>query len=144
MGLLSALGINYLAIVQFGIFILIFIFLTTYVFNPFLKAAEERQKRTKGGEELAEEFHHKAIALQAQYEQEARALNAGIQDVFQKNRAEAAAESERVVGQARKEANETIEKNRQAIVRAVETASGELKSQTPAMALAITNKLLGK
>lgn len=144
MGLLSALGINSLAIVQFGIFVLIFVFLTVYVFGPYLKAAEERQNRTKGGEELAEEFQGKTIDLQARYEQQARDINGRIQDVFQKNRAEALVEYDRVVGQARKEAGELVEKNRQAISRAVDAAAAELKSQTPQMALAITNKLLGK
>lgn len=144
MSLINALGINEFAIVQFGIFILIFGFLTTYVFKPYVAAYEQRQDRTKGGEVLAEEFQHKTTELHADYESRARLLNSHIHEIFAKHRAEALAEYDRIVGRARQEATALIEKNRQSLATAVHAAADELKSQTPAVALAITNKLLGK
>lgn len=144
MELLNALGINHYAIVQFVIFILVFIFLTQIVFGPFLKAHEGRLQRTKGGEQLADEYQAKTQRTQAEYAEKAREIHARIQTIFQKNRTEAMAEYERIVGQARKEAEGMIEKNRQAVATATMQASSELKGQTSQMALAITNKLLGK
>lgn len=144
MSLIHALGINEFAAVQFVIFILIFMFLTNYVFKPYVAAFEQRQNRTKGGEVLAEEFQQKTTELHSDYETRARLLNSHIHEIFAKHRAEALAEYDRIVGKARQEATALIEKNRTTISSAVTSASGELKSQTPQVALAITNKLLGK
>lgn len=144
MSLLHALGINQLAILQFFIFVIIFSFLTFYVFAPFVRANEERQKRTKGGESLAEEYHQKAVELHSQYQDKAREVNGHIQAIFQKNKAAAQVEYDEIVGKARKDAGDVVEKNRQQITRSVTAARDELRGQTTAMALAITNKLLGK
>lgn len=144
MSLLHALGINQLAILQFCIFVIIFSFLTFYVFVPFARANEERQKRTKGGESLAEEYHQKAVELNSQYQDKAREVNSHIHTIFQKNKSAAAAEYDLIVGKARGEASEVVEKNRQRITQSVAAAREELRAQTTTVALAITNKLLGK
>ncbi|HRO66312.1 MAG TPA: ATP synthase F0 subunit B [Pseudobdellovibrionaceae bacterium] len=144
MDLLHALGINQYAIVQFLIFAVMFAFLTGYVFTPYAKALDEREKRTVGGENLAEEYQEKAIELQAEYQTKARDLNAQIQAIFQTQKGTASAEQEALVRQARDEANALIEKNRQVIAKSVSQVSEELRGQTTNVALAITNRLLGK
>ncbi|MBX3041442.1 MAG: ATP synthase F0 subunit B [Bdellovibrionaceae bacterium] len=144
MDLLHALGINQYAIVQFLIFAVMFAFLTGYVFSPYAKALDEREKRTVGGENLAEEYQEKAIELQTEYQQKARDLNSQIQTIFQSQKGAASAEQDKVVRQAQDEANSLIEKNRQAIAKSVSQVSEELRGQTTNVALAITNRLLGK
>lgn len=144
MHLLHALGISQLAIIQFLIFVFIFTFLTYGVFQPYFKALMEREKRTVGGEALAEEYQQKAIELSTEYQNQARAVTSQIQDIFQRNRNEANAEYDRVVNSARGEATQLIDQNRVRIQQAVSTAKTDLRTQTTATALAITNKLLGK
>ncbi|MBX2988124.1 MAG: ATP synthase F0 subunit B [Bdellovibrionaceae bacterium] len=144
MHLLHALGISQLAIIQFLIFVFIFTFLTYGVFTPYFKALMEREKRTVGGEALAEEYQQKTIELSTEYQNQARAINTQIQEIFQRNRNEANAAYDRVVGAAREEASQMIEKNRAQISQAVGAAQNDLRGQTTAVALAITNKLLGK
>lgn len=144
MGLLQALGINGLAIIQFGILIVIFLFLSLYVFGPYLRAVEERQSRTKGGEALADEFQQKTSDLQTRYQERAREIHSQIAALFAKSRGDAAIEYERIVGQARQESNQLIEKNRQTIGDAVSVASADLRREATQASLAITNKLLGK
>lgn len=144
MELLNALGINHYAIVQFFIFILVFVFLTQVVFGPFLKAHEGRLQRTKGGEQLADEYSAKTQSAQAEYAEKAREIHTRIQSIFQKSRTEAMGDYDRIVAQARKEAEALVETNRQAVATASAQASTELKGQTTQVALAITNKLLGK
>lgn len=144
MDLLHALGINQYAIVQFLIFGLIFAFLTGYVFGPYTKALNEREKRTLGGESLAEEYQDKALELQAQYQNKARDLNSQIQNIFQSQKSIASAEQDKLVRSAQEQAGALIEKNRQSIVQSVHQASTELRGQTTQVVLAITNRLLGK
>jgi len=144
MGLLQALGINGLAIIQFGILLVIFLFLSLYVFGPYLRAAEERQTRTKGGEALADEYQQKTTDLQIRYQERAREIHGQIAALFQQSRSEAATEYERIVGKAREESNRLIEKNRLTIGEAVSVASADLRREATQASLAITNKLLGK
>lgn len=144
MHLLHALGINQYAFVQFLLFVLIFMFLTGSVFGPYFRALLEREQRTVGGETLAEEYHQRTAELQNEYQTKARSLNAQIAEIFQKNRNEATSEYEVIVSRARTEATSLIEKNRLAISLAIQQATEELRGQTTPMALAITNKLLGK
>ena len=144
MSLLSALGINQFAIVQFVIFIFVFWYLMVGVFRPYLAAAEERQKRTVGDVAVAEEYQHKSTELHSQYQDKLREVNTHIHEIFHRNRTAAAAEYDRIVQAARQEANAQIEKNRQHITQMIATASAELRSQTATVAHAITNKLLGQ
>jgi F-type H+-transporting ATPase subunit b len=144
MELLSALGITSLVFVQFGIFVLMFIYLTAFVFGPYYKAVQERQKQTAGGESLAGEFQQKAADLHSTYQNLARDVNQQIQDIFQKNRTEAMGEYEKIVSRARQESTDLIEKNRKEVAKSVAAASDELRGQSTSVVLSITNKMLGK
>lgn len=144
MDLLSSLGITPVAGFQFLIFVGLLTFLSLYVFSPYVHAFEERQKRTKGGEVLAEEYQHKTTELQSAYQDKAREVHGHISAIFQRNRSEALADYDKIVNQAKKEAQSLIENNRQGIAKVVQQTSDDLRSQTTSVALAITNKLLGK
>lgn len=144
MELLSALGITYVAVIQFIVFVALFTYLTLYVFGPYVHAYELRLEKTKGSEVLAEEFQKKAVELHSEYQEKAREVHGHIHQIFQKNRSEALADFDRIVNQARQQANESLDKNRNAIEKAMSTASNDLQGQTSTMALSITNKLLGK
>ena len=144
MDIFHQIGINATAIIQFVFFAIALIFLSKVVFGPYAHALEERQKRTKGGEDLALEFQKKSIELQSEYEVKARDVNGKIKDIFDATKAEANKQYENSVGIAREEANRQITENRNKLIKAVEQAAQELKGQTTMVAMAITNKLLGK
>lgn len=144
MELLHALGINAYSIIQFFIFVCTFSALIVFVFNPYAEALEQRNQRTKGGEELAEDYQKKTVELQSEYQEKARAVNGEISAIFQKKRAEAVAEQNKKIADAKAEATAAIEKNRGALRASAATATAELQGQVSSMALLITNKLLGK
>lgn len=144
MEMIKSLGINSTAIIQFGIFVVTFFTLRLYVFAPYHKALLLRQEKTKGGEEIANDYVGKTAELQSVYQNEARAINSQISSIYDKNKTEAVAEADQMVQQARAEAQKIVETSRAAIQQAVSTAAKTLQGQTSAMALSITNKLLGK
>ena len=144
MHFLHALGINQYAIVQFFVFVLMFTFLTIFVFGPYFRAASAREKRTASVDTVASDVHHRTQDLQAEYQNKARSLRDEVQAIFQKNRGEATTEYDRIVNQARQEAGTLIERNRKEVTQAIESAGKDLNAQTSTMAMAITNKLLGK
>ncbi len=144
MDIFNQIGINTTAIIQFVFYAIALVVLSKTVFAPYAHALEERQKRTKGGEDLALEFQKKSIELQSDYEQKARKQNEEIKAIFDATKTAANAQYEKSVTSAREDANSLVVDNRNKISTAISAATAELKGQTTAVAMAITNKLLGK
>ncbi len=144
MDILAQLGINFTAVIQFVLFSIVMIFLSKFVFAPYAHALEERETRTKGGEDLALEFHNKATELQSEYETKLVSLNKDMKEIIDASKAEASKNMEAAVTEARKTADQLIADNKVNIANSVKKAESELKNETNSAALLITNKLLGK
>lgn len=144
MDILAQLGINFTAVIQFVLFSIVMIFLSKFVFAPYAHALEERETRTKGGEDLALEFHHKASELQSEYETKLVSLNKDMKEIIDASKSEASKNMEAAVTEARKTADQLIADNKVNIANSVKKAETELKNETNSAALLITNKLLGK
>lgn len=144
MDILQSIGINSTAGIQFVIFVIAIFFLNKFVFTSYAHAAEERLKRTKGGEDLALEFQKKAIELQSVYELKAREINDQIKSIVDEAKGAANKQYESTVSAARDQATTLTNENRSKVLAAFNQASVQLKEQTSTMAMAITNKLLGK
>ena len=142
--MLHQLGINSSFFIQFGIFIFAITFLSLYVFGPYAKAVEEREKQTRGSQELATEFDKQSIELHSEFEEKARQVHSKIQEVYKQMRAEAGQEYEKTVQAARKEAEASVERVRAEVKLSVAVAREALKKDTPQIVMALTQKLLGK
>lgn len=142
MDIFGQLGINTTAAIQFVLFAIALIFLSKVVFTPYTHAYEERQRRTKGGEDLALEYQNKSVELHSEYETKARELNNEIKGIVDGAKSQANKDYESLVAKARSESEKLVHENRTKISTAVQGAAAELKSQTTAVAMAITTKLL--
>lgn len=142
MDIFGQLGINTTAAFQFVLFAIALTFLSKVVFAPYAHALEERQKRTKGSEDLALEYQTKSIEMQNEYEGKLRDLNSQIKTSVDQAKAEATKDYEALVSKARQESEELVQNNRQKVAASVQQAMADLKSQTSAVAMAITTKLL--
>lgn len=142
MDIFGQLGINTTTAFQFVFFCIALIFLSKVVFGPYAHALEERQRRTKGGEDLALEFQGKSVELHSTYEAKMRELNNEIKSIVDSAKSQATKEYENLVTNVRTESEKVVQGNRAQLITAVQAASQELKSQTTSVALAITNKLL--
>lgn len=142
MDIFGQLGINTTAAFQFVLFAIALIFLSKVVFAPYAHALEERQRRTKGGEDLALEYQNKSVELHSEYETKTRELNGQIKGVVDTAKSQANKDYEVMVSKARTEAEKLVHDNRSKIASAVQAASADLKAQTNAVAMAITTKLL--
>jgi F0F1-type ATP synthase membrane subunit b/b' len=144
MSLLLQLGINETVFIQFLLYTGVFTFLALYVFTPYAKAAQEREFRTKGTEELVLEYQRKSTELHSQYETRVREIHHHIQEIYRQLKQETTVEYERIVGQARLEAQQSLEAARKSLQTALAATTAELHSQTANLSMAITNKILGK
>lgn len=142
MDIFGQLGINTTSLIQFVIYSITLVFLSKVVFAPYSKALNERQNRTKGGEELALEFTGKAAELQSTYENKLRTLNSEIKEIIDSAKLVATKDYTTLVEAARGQAEQSVHANRTQIASSVQAASAELKSQTTAVAMAITHKLI--
>lgn len=144
MEIIHQLGINGTVLIQFGIFICTFIFLNLYLFTPYYKAKEAREKRTLGGEDLALEFQKKSTELHSEYQIKAKEVTKKIKDIYGAHRSDALKEYDALVSKARTDAATLLETNNANISKAIQATSAALRSETTNISVAITQKLLGK
>jgi F-type H+-transporting ATPase subunit b len=142
--MLHQLGIDSSFFIQFGLFIFAITFLTSFVFTPYAKAVEDREKQTRGSQDLATEFEKQTVDLHSEFEEKARAVHGKIQEVYKQMRTEATQEYEKMVQAARKESEQHVEQVRSQVKQSVAVAREALKKDTPQIVMALTQKLLGK
>ena len=144
MEILTALGVNSTLGIQFIIFLVAYVFLTTLVFKPYHRAYEERVKRTEGNTDLAERILTESKDLELQFEQKARALNNETKIIFDHSRTEAMKEYDRMVSQARDRAKSIMEKTRLQIGHEFESARAELNKEIPGITKTVVQKMMGQ
>ena len=142
--MLQQLGINATVFIQFGLFVFIISFLSIYVFGPYTKALEAREKQTVGSQDQAVEFEKQTLEVHSEYEHKAREVNNRIQEVYKQVRSDANQEYEKVVQVARADAEKYVDQARAQVKEAVTSARESLKKDTPQIVMALTQKLLGK
>jgi F-type H+-transporting ATPase subunit b len=142
--MLQQLGINATVIIQFVIFIATFVALIKLVYEPFAEIHEKRLKNTKGSVEIADDIQKRALELQSQYSSKAKDVHSKISDIFKKSKADGAVEYEKILGQAKSDANSVIDQNRKDLEKRSAQLESELKEMKAGIVMAINNKLLGK
>lgn len=142
--MLQQLGVNPTVFVQFAIFIATFVALIKLVYEPFAAVHEERLKNTKGSDEIAGDIHIKSQTLHAQYAEKAKEVHGKISEIFKQAKAEATEEHDKVIMQAKAEANMTLESTRKNLQTRAAQLETELKDLKSGIVMAINNKLLGK
>ncbi len=135
------LGIDASFFTQFVIFLVVFAWLQVVYFGPFLKLIQRREEKSGG---LSEEA--------AKLEEEANRAEQEYKDALVGARRKASAERERVLTEARKQANDLVgaaraqakiklEQSREGAVRAAETDLAALRGQVGSVASMLVEKL---
>lgn len=144
MQIFTALGVDSTLVIHLICFLISYVALTQLVLKPYMRALQEREKRTVGGEEQAAKLVEEAADLQGQYEVKAREINSQITSIYNQSRTSAQKDSEVLVDSARKEATSLLEGARTKISSEVQSARKSLSAEVPAVGSAIASKLAGK
>ena len=144
MAVLEQLGINQTVLLQFCIFVFSLIALSQLAFAPYYRAHEERERRTRGGEDLAQEILKQATDLKAQFETRARQVSGDIRTIFDSYREGGSKEYEAILAQARADSQRLVDEARGRVTVEVAEAAKRLKEEIPQVAQAITQKLIAK
>lgn len=144
MEILTVLGVDSTLAIHLACFFVSYVALSQLIFKPYLRAYEEREKRTVGNEERAVHLIQEANDLQLQYEQRAKVINAQIKTAFDGSRGDAQKEYERLVQGSREEAQKSIEHSRAHLTREIQATRAALAAEIPTVSAAIASKLAGK
>ena len=142
--ILTSLGINETVYYQFGIFFIAYISMSYIVFKPYLRAFQERQSRTIGGQQQASEFLQEAEAKEEQYKSAAKKLNIQIKEIFGLVNGQAKLESDQIISATKLEIEKDNEQSRQELEVAVIAARKEMDQFVPEISQNIQKKFIGQ
>jgi F-type H+-transporting ATPase subunit b len=138
------IDIDLTAVVQFGLFVLIYFVANKLLFQPYLALRERRKAGIEGAREEAQLMTAQADAKLADYQKQLAIARDRAGEEGRKVRAEASAHEKDVTDKARATAQKAID-DAQAKMRAeTEAARAQLMPQADALAKAMASKLLGR
>ncbi|MCJ8277725.1 MAG: ATP synthase F0 subunit B [Bdellovibrionales bacterium] len=138
--ILTSLGIDGTFFYQFVIFFIAFTFMNFIAFKPYLKAYDERVRRTVGGQQEAKDLLEQADKAEAVYKEEARKLNAEIRDIFAEANGRAKNEVTEIISAAQADAEQQVVDGRKALIQSVDEARKAMETHIPEISEKIQNK----
>lgn len=136
-----ALGTLLATWIAFGV---LFAALAKFGWGPLLAMVEEREKRLQGDLARAEEARGAAEKVLAEYQSKIEASHRETERILAEGRAKAEAVSERINAEARKEADNTVEKARKAIEEERRKAVADLQSRLGKISVSLAGRILEK
>jgi F-type H+-transporting ATPase subunit b len=130
--------------IQFGLFLVMAFLVTHWLFKPYLRMREERDKGIHGARQEAENMSAEADARLVDYEAKLAEARSRAYDEQRKLRTEAAGYQAEVTTKARDQAHQALDESRASMNTQVEAARAELLPQAETLASQIAGKLLGR
>jgi len=142
--ILISLGVNKTVFPQAAIFLVAFIFLKFFIFSPYLKAYEERRKRTVGSAGVAKELQDEIARLESEYAVEAKSINEKIKQIFDAKNSQAQKETLGILADAQNATQAKLNEGRKAAQSAYTQAKDQLKTFVPEIGQTIKQRLLDR
>lgn len=140
----AIIDIDYTALVQLGLFFLLFIVANALLFQPYLRLREQRRKGIQGAREEAVRMTAEGEARLADYESKLAVARTRAGEEQRKVRADAAQYERETTDAARKAAMTALDEA-QAKVRAdTEAARKQLMPQATVLARTMAARILGR
>ena len=138
------IDIDLTVVVQFVLFLLLFIACNALLFQPYLKLRARRTLKIDGARAEADQMSATAEAKLADYETKLASARATANEEGRKVRAEASAHEREVTEAARRTAQQATDEAQATMRRETDAARAQLMPQADALAKAMTSKLLGR
>lgn len=140
--ILTSLGIDGTVFYQFAIFFVAFFSMNIIVFKPYLAAYKKRLDRTVLGQEATSDLLAEVEKKEKEFQDEARSLNHEIKDIFDEANGRAKKEVEKILIDARKQADQKVEEERKNLNEAVIEARKELETHVPSISKSISERFV--
>lgn len=138
------IDIDLTAVVQFGLFVIIYLVANKLLFQPYLQLRERRKAGIDGARAEAERMTAQADAKLADYNKQLAAARDRAGEEGRKVRAEAAAHEKEVTDKARAAAQKAIDEAQAKMRAETDAARKQLMPQADALAKTMASKLLGR
>lgn len=131
-------------LIQFVLFLLLFILIKPVLLDPFLKVIQEREKRTDGAKKDAREMDEKAGEIIRRYEGDLEKVRKVANEERERLRTDAQKLEAKILGEARSEATKTSEEGKAKIQKEAESIRFELGQLSATLSKEIASKVLGR
>lgn len=131
-------------LIQLGIFLLTAFLATQWLFKPYLRMRDEREKGVVGARKEADALAAEADARRADYEAKLAAARSRAYEEQRKLRAEATSYHREVTDKARSQSTKAVEDAQARVTSEVAAARADLIPRADALAAEIASKLLGR
>lgn len=138
------IDIDLTVVVQFGLFVILFVAANALLFQPYLKLRERRRAGIEGAREEATTMSATADAKLADFEKALGAARSRANEEGRKVRAEAAAYDREVTDKAKTTATAALVEAQAKVRTQTEAARADLMPQAEALARSMAGKLLGR
>jgi F-type H+-transporting ATPase subunit b len=138
------IDIDLTVLVQFGLFLLLFLVANKLLFQPYLALRERRKAGIDGARAEAERMTAQADAKLADYEKQLASARNRANEEGRKVRAEATTHEKDVTDKARAETQKAIDEATATMKQETEAARLQLLPQANTLAKQIASKLLGR
>jgi F-type H+-transporting ATPase subunit b len=130
--------------IQILTFVLLWVALKRWLFEPALRVIEMRSARASGPLADAERLRRETEVLRQRYLADIEAAREAARTELDAARREADADGERVLDAARAEAEKVVQEARSAVAREVETARSTIARYAAEISVAAAQKVLGR
>lgn len=138
------LDIDWTALVQLGVFLVLLVVLRLLVFGPYLRARREQTARVDGFQDEARGLHRQLDQRLADYESRLADVRREASTQSARFRAAQEAKAQTRLAHARAEAEDQIVKARRELATRVPAASLALRMRADELARVIATKALGR
>jgi F-type H+-transporting ATPase subunit b len=138
------IDIDLTVVIQFALFLIMFVIGNAFLFQPYLKLRERRRAGIEGARAEAERMSATADAKLVDYEKQLAVARSKANEEGRKVRAEAATNEKTVTDASRAEAQKSLDEATAKMRAETDAARLQLMPQANALARQMASKLLGR
>jgi F-type H+-transporting ATPase subunit b len=144
MEILAQLGLDQTVWIQLVFFLISYLFLSKFLFAPYMRNLEFRKKNTGGSVEEASKTAADTERLVLDYQSKMKAQNESATVVYNKLKQEAQSEEEKLVTAARAKSSELVDQTKKKIATDIAVSRDNLRGQVPQLSGLIASRVLGR
>jgi F-type H+-transporting ATPase subunit b len=129
---------------QIILFLILWMFLRRFLFEPHLEVMEQREHRSEGAVRQAQRVKAEVGEMEEQYKSRLTATRTGALQQVDTVAREAEGQAQGITDTARTEADKILRELRATLQQEIESTRKELQSHAPEFARTISEKILGR
>ncbi len=138
------IDIDFTFLVQLVNFLVLMFILHAFLFRPVLGILDQREKKVSGLRENAADMDDRSEKMEADFKAKTALARKESMNIIAEMRQEAAAEQEKIVGEAKRIFMKKMDSARSEIKSETEKVSAILKDEASSLARQLASKVLGR